>query len=458
MEKGVLTEEFSLTLSPVQVLGRLLRLSHPVLLESTLREREIGRYSIVSAEPFLVVKSKGDEITVQGGGRTKLFSGNPFAILQSLLKEYELANGAGLPFAGGAIGYFSYDLNQHLEKLPNWAVDDLLLPEIYLCFYDWGFLFDHLKDKAQLVYFDDPTSTDKVKQIKKLIQKQNVSPKLKANPKKVVVKSNFEKRDYLEATRQAKDYIFAGDIFQVNLSQRLEAPLFLHPYSLYQILQRLNPAPFAAYLGFDDLTVVSSSPERFLKVEGRQVETRPIKGTRPRGQTSEEEERLFLELFFFEKDRAENLMIVDLERNDLGKVCEVGSVRVQELFKVERYATVFHLVSVIKGILKEDKDLVDLLEATFPGGSITGAPKVRAMEIIEELEPTKRSVYTGSLGYMSFNQKMDLSIVIRTFIVKDDTAYFQVGGGIVADSQPEAEYQETLDKAKALIDSIKRCV
>lgn len=458
MEKRVLTEEFSLGLLPQETLEKLLPLSHPVLLESTLREREIGRYSLVSAEPFLVVKSKGNEITIQDEGKKSSSSGNPLSLLRSLLKKYELTNGAKLPFAGGVIGYFSYDLNQHLEKLPNWAVDDLSLPDLYFCFYDWGLLYDHLKDKAQLVYFDDSKTADKIKQIKKFIQKEPAVRKFKAKSQKVVVKSNFKKRDYLEATRRAKDYIFAGDVFQVNLSQRLEAPLFLTPFSLYQVLQRLNPAPFAAYLGFDDLAVVSSSPERFLKVDGRQVETRPIKGTRPRGQTPEEEEWLFLELFFSEKDRAENLMIVDLERNDLGKVSEVGSVRVHELFKVERYATVFHLVSIVKSILRQGKDVIDLLEATFPGGSITGAPKVRAMEIIEELEPTKRSVYTGSLGYLSFNHKMDLNIVIRTFIIKDDAAYFQVGGGIVADSQPEAEYQETLDKAKALIDSVKRCV
>jgi para-aminobenzoate synthetase component 1 len=458
MEKRVLTEELSLGLSPLETLEKLLSLSHPVLLESTFREREIGRYSLVSAEPFLVVKSKRSEITVQNDVAVKVYSGNPFPFLRGLLREYELKDHNELPFAGGAIGYFAYDLNQHLERLPNWTLDDLLLPDMYFCFYDWGLLFDHFKEKSTLVYLDGRKTASKVKQIKKLFQEKTVVPKFKASSKKVVVKSNFKKRDYLEATKKAKEYIFAGDIFQVNLSQRLEAPLFLHPFLLYQILQRLNPAPFAAYLGFEDLTVVSSSPERFLKVDGQQVETRPIKGTRPRGQNSEEEERFFLELFFSEKDRAENLMIVDLERNDLSKVSEAGSVRVHELFKVERYATVFHLVSIVKSVLRKDMDLIDLLEATFPGGSITGAPKVRAMEIIEELEPTKRSVYTGSLGYLSFNQKMDLNIVIRTFIVKDDTAYFQVGGGIVADSQPEAEYQETLDKAKALIDSIKRCV
>ncbi|MFH0767972.1 MAG: anthranilate synthase component I family protein, partial [Chloroflexota bacterium] len=243
-------------------------------------------------------------------------------------------------------------------------------------------------------------------------------------------------------------------IFEVNLSQRFETELTISPYELYRGLRRINPAPFACYLGFDEVKVVSASPERFLRTRGDWVETRPIKGTRPRGATPEEDKALAKELLNSIKDRAENIMIVDLERNDLGRVCRYGTVRVTELTILETYPTVFHLTSTVEGRLREGKNCIDLLRATFPGGSITGAPKVRAIEIIDELEPTIRSIYTGSIGYLGFNGDIDLNIVIRTFLVKGNKAYFQVGGAVVYDSKTEDEYQETLDKAKALIASL----
>ena len=264
------------------------------------------------------------------------------------------------------------------------------------------------------------------------------------------LRSNFRHDDYVRAVRRAKEYIAAGDIYQVNLSQRLSAPLTPPPLDLYRRLRGSNPSPFAAYFETPDGAVVSCSPERFLQVRGREVETRPIKGTRPRGATAEEDARLAAELQASEKDRAENVMIVDLERNDIGRVCEFGSVHVPELFVLESYATVHHLVSTVRGRLRPHCTALDCLRACFPGGSITGAPKVRSMEIIEELEPTRRGVYTGAIGYLCFSGDMDVNIVIRTTIVKDGTAYFQVGGGIVADSDPEAEYQETLDKGRAI--------
>jgi para-aminobenzoate synthetase component 1 len=270
----------------------------------------------------------------------------------------------------------------------------------------------------------------------------------------MVLKSNFSHEEYLRAVENVREYIRAGDIFQVNLSQRFEADLSIPPYELYQRLRKINPAPFASYLDFDGVSVVGASPERFLKVQGDWVETRPIKGTRPRGKSAAEDRALADELLASIKDRAENVMIVDLERNDLGRVCRYGTVRVTELAILETYPTVFHLTSTVKGRLCEDKDRIDLLKATFPGGSITGAPKVRAMEIIDELESTRRSVYTGSIGYLSFSGEMDLNIVIRTFLVKGGRAYFQVGGGIIYDSEPEAEYVETLDKARALIQAL----
>jgi para-aminobenzoate synthetase component 1 len=264
------------------------------------------------------------------------------------------------------------------------------------------------------------------------------------------VASNFTHRDYVRAVARAKEYIAAGDIYQVNLSQRLHAPLASTPFDLYRRLASTNPAPFAAYFETPDAAVVSCSPERFLQVRSGLVETRPIKGTRPRGSTPTEDRRMAAELLASEKDRAENVMIVDLERNDLGRVCEFGSVHVPELFALESYATVHHLVSTVRGRLRPGTTALDCLRSSFPGGSITGAPKVRSMEIIEDLEPTRRGVYTGAIGYLCFSGDMDVNIVIRTLVVKDGIAYFQVGGGIVADSDPEGEYQETIDKGQAL--------
>jgi para-aminobenzoate synthetase component 1 len=276
-----------------------------------------------------------------------------------------------------------------------------------------------------------------------------------ATMKPVTLKGGFTHKEYVDAVEKCRQYIIAGDIFEVNLSQRFEAELAITPYELYRRLRQINPAPFACYLGFDEVSVVSASPERFLRLRGDWVETRPIKGTRPRGKTPEEDETLANELLSSSKDRAENIMIVDLERNDLGRVCRFGTVKVTELAILEVFPTVFHLTSTVVGRLREGKNCIDLLKATFPGGSITGAPKVRAMEIIDELEPTKRSVYTGNIGYLSFNGDLDLNIAIRTFLVKGEKAYFQVGGAVVYDSDPEAEYQETLDKARALVNAIK---
>ena len=271
----------------------------------------------------------------------------------------------------------------------------------------------------------------------------------------IVLRANFSHDGYLEAVATAREYICAGDIFQVNLSQRLDVEMPVTSYELYKRLRSINPAPFANYFNFEGVSIVGASPERFMKVRGDWVETRPIKGTKPRGKTPEEDKALAQSLMESAKDRAENVMIVDLERNDIGRVCRYGTVKVTELAILETYPTVFHLTSTVVGQLSEGKNRIDLLKATFPGGSITGAPKVRAMEIIDELEPTRRSVYTGSLGYLSFGGDMDLDIVIRTIIVKDGRAYFQVGGAIVYDSEPEAEYVETLDKGRALIQALK---
>jgi para-aminobenzoate synthetase component I len=268
------------------------------------------------------------------------------------------------------------------------------------------------------------------------------------------LRANFSHEGYLRAIGRAREYIIEGDIFEVNLSQRFEAELEIPPFDLYRRLREVNPAPFSAYLDFEELTIVSASPERFLKLTGDRVETRPIKGTIRRGKNPSEDRANAQQLLASAKDNAENMMIVDLERNDLGRVCRFGSVKVTELAVLETFPTVFHLTSTVVGQLREGVSWVDLLKATFPGGSITGAPKVRSMEIIDELEPTRRSVYTGSLGYLSFNGNLDLNIVIRTFLIKGRRAYFQAGGAVVFDSNPEAEYSETLDKVSALVSAL----
>jgi len=272
--------------------------------------------------------------------------------------------------------------------------------------------------------------------------------------KSVELRSNFTHDEYIKAIESAIEYIANGDIFQVNLSQRFESKLTVDPYALYLRLRGISPSPFACYLNFGEVTVAGASPERFLYLDGDTVETRPMKGTRPRGRSQVEDELLSDELLNSEKDRAENIMIVDLERNDLGRVCEYGSVKVKDLCTLEKYATVFQLTSTVTGRLRYGKGSVDLLKAAFPGGSVTGAPKVRAMEIIDELEPTRRGIYTGSVGYLGFDGCIDLNIVIRTFVIQDSKVYFQVGGGIVSDSDPREEYQETLDKARALVSAL----
>ena len=449
-------------------------------LDSGMDPQKLGRYSFLGSEPFLVMSSRGSEITLIRGQEHKVQRGNPFDAMGKLLEIYKLDHcPAPIPFLGGAVGYFSYDLRHFIERLPSTAIDDLKLPESYFAFYDTIVAFDHLEGRAYLVATGFPEIEEgrRLRRARMRLEEMKswlyaTSSSQEASPirsgrsgedefqpaqesSEIMLKSNFTPEGYMKAVNRVREYIAAGDVFQVNLSQRFEADLKIPPYELYKRLRAVNPAPFASYLNFPGIAIVSASPERFLKVQSDLVETRPIKGTRPRGRDSVEDERLAHELIHSMKDRAENVMIVDLERNDLGRVCYYGTVKVTELAILETFPTVFHLTSTVVGRLRRGKSNIDLLKATFPGGSITGAPKVRAMEIIDELEPTKRSIYTGSIGYLSFNEDMDINIVIRTFLIKEGKAYFQVGGGIIYDSDPEAEYMETLDKAKALIQALQ---
>ena len=440
--------------------------------------QRLGRFSFLGCDPFMVIRAKGTAITMlerRGTGQWvgRSGKGDPLKALNNLLEQYRLPwEECPVPFAGGAVGYLGYDLCQFIERLPSRAVDDLNLPDLYFGFYDAVMAFDHLLDRSYLISTGLPEQDVERRQrraeyrlgeLERILESScledgPLSATLERPSAPEPLTCNFTYDDYVKSIQRAKEYIFQGEIYQVNLSQRFQTPLPSSPHELALRLRSLNPSPFACYLEFPELAVVSSSPERFLRLHRGCVETRPIKGTRPRGNTEAEDRLLAQELTESEKDRAEHVMIVDLERNDLGRVCETGTVEVEEFMALETYATVFHLTSTVTGRLRRDKTRLDLLRACFPGGSITGAPKIRAMEVIDELEPTKRGVYTGSLGYLSFHGDMDLNIAIRTIIAKKGTAYFQVGGGIIHDSEPEQEYQETLDKAKALVAALQQKV
>ena len=426
----------------------------PFFLDSGMGAERLGRFSFVGCEPFLVVQSRGSRVWVNGDkvGR------NPFAVLRRLLKQYgRPAAEPPIPFTGGAVGYFAYDLGRFIERLPDHTVDDIPLPEAHFAFYDAVAGFDHQTGQWYVASTDVGVKglEDRARRLRRAVAAAP-APHPFGPVSARGLASNFTHDAYLRSVARAIDYIAAGDIFQVNLSQRFEAETDASPLDLYAALRAANPAPFACYLPLDDAhAVLSSSPERYLRVTGRHVETRPIKGTRPRRAGDEAfNRRMRGELLASAKDRAELTMIVDLERNDLGRVCSYGSVQVTESIVLEEYPTVYHLVATVEGELHRGQDLIRLVKASFPGGSITGAPKIRSMEIIDELEPTKRSVYTGNIGYIGFDGRADLNIAIRTMLLAEGKVYAQVGGGIVADSQPEAEYQETLDKARALLQAL----
>jgi len=453
--------------SPIEAFYRFVSQTNLFFLDSALPVKGISRYSFLGFQPFLIMKTKHRKITLTDRDGVLEIEGNPLEHLRELLKQFSLKNIVdSIPFQCGVVGYFGYDLCHFIERLPTKAIDDIGLPDMYMGFYDVIISYDNLLEKCHIIGVDfglDSTIEDRMKQAVDVLCRKSdsefISVDHKPNPKitETTLRFNFTREHYLNAIRHIKDYISAGDVYQVNLSQRIEAHLDIPPYELYKILRSVNPAPFSCYLNFDDVAIISSSPERFLKVHARHVQTRPIKGTRPRGKDAKTDEIMKQALLSSPKDDAELTMIIDLERNDLGRVCDYGSVKVTERKVLEAYPTVYHLVSTIEGDLHERYDLMDLLKAAFPGGSITGAPKIRAMQIIDELEPTQRSVYTGAIGYIGFNGDADLNIAIRTFITKDKMVYFQVGSGIVADSNEEEEYEETMHKAKALIDSLQTC-
>jgi para-aminobenzoate synthetase component 1 len=459
-------EELTPAPDPWAVARQLAHLPHLLFLDSADRHPDRGRYSFVTADPVVWLRDPAD----------------PFAELARRLAAFPLPSLPDLPpFQGGLAGLFGYGLQHAVERLPRPRFDEFAVPDLAVGFYDWVIAWDHALDRAWIISTGYPDVGRKrsaraakrleavrgwlqggphapraeVPHAERAIHVDDLAPQYPL-PGRPGVTSTFDRDRYLAAVRRAVEYVHAGDCFQVNIAQRLLAELREHPLDLYGRLRDRNPAPFAAYFDLGDFAVASASPERFLRVTDGQVETRPIKGTRSRGTNAAEECLRIADLFASPKDRAENVMIVDLLRNDLGRVCAYGSVRVPKVCQVETYRYVHHLVSEVRGRLAAGKTPLDLLRACFPGGSVTGAPKVRAMEIIAELEPTARGPYCGSLGYIGFDGAMDTSILIRTFTAGRGWVQFPVGGGIVADSDPAREYEETLHKALGLLKALRQ--
>ncbi|HYL11340.1 MAG TPA: anthranilate synthase component I [Candidatus Acidoferrales bacterium] len=459
-------------LTPVSAYLKLARGAHyAFLLESVEGGENIARYTFVGTNPSEAFRYAKDACVLEGHGRLIWEERNPIEFLRKCIARYRPVRVPGLPpLVGGAIGYFAYDMVRLIERLPARLRDDVGLYDAMMTFYLGLVAFDHVLQRVWIirnVYTEGPGSLRAkydaaVKEIaatrqtleKPLESSPRHSPKKKAGL--LHVESNFRHPEYLAVVRRAKEYIRAGDIFQVVLSQRFSAKTDADPFEVYRALRALNPSPYMFFLRFGEVSVVGSSPEMLVKVQGRDVFYRPIAGTRPRGRDEKEDRRLEAELLADPKERAEHIMLVDLGRNDLGRVCEYGSVQVEKLLTVERYSHVMHLVSSLRGRLREDVDCFDALMACFPAGTLSGAPKVRAMEIIEELERTRRGIYGGGILYLDFSGNLDSCIALRTMVVKNGVAYVQAGGGIVADSKPETEYQESVNKARALLEALRR--
>lgn len=438
---------------------------YPFLLDSAMQIGDLGRYSFIGCDPFAIVSSRGDIISTKTGGSPTHRRGDGLSVLQEILAQYPVDSSAlPVPFASGAVGYFSYDLGRQLERLPAMAADDLHLPDYWFGLYDVIIAWDHVEGNCwgistgfpeQDVTARERRARERLDEIVELLfSPRGPDTSGKGYAASPSLKSNFTAREYATAVSRARQYIIDGDIFEVNISQRFEGELPCSGLDLYHRVRSLTPSPFACYLKTNDAEIISASPERFLRREGDQVESRPIKGTRPRGADPVEDKEFADQLLESEKDVAENVMIVDLVRNDLGRVCRHGSIEVSRLAALESFPTVHHLTSTVRGQLRSGTTITDLIRATFPGGSITGAPKIRAMEIIDEIEPTRRAVYTGSIGYLGFDGNLDLNIAIRTIIASRGRAYFQAGGAVVYDSDPHEEYSETLTKARALADAL----
>jgi anthranilate synthase component I len=455
-------------LTPVGAYLRIARdAKYAFLLESVEGGENIGRYTFAGANPEEVFRARGRVCTLETGNKRVEFDDNPVEQLRRLAARYRPVRVPGLPpLIAGAIGYFAYDMVRLIERIPDTGRDDLGVDDCVMMFYLGLVAFDHVQHRVWIirnVFTEAPGSLRAkydaaVREIERTRRKldQPLPPQARARRAKPLrVQSNMTKAQFTAAVRKAKSYIRAGDAFQIVVSQRFEARTAVNPFEIYRALRVVNPSPYLYFLKLDDLAVVGSSPEMLVKVQGRNAFYRPLAGTRPRGRSEKEDAKLEAELLTDPKERAEHVMLVDLGRNDLGRVCEYGSVKPERLMFVERYSHVMHLASSLSGRLRDDVDCFDALMACFPAGTLSGAPKVRAMEIIDELEPTRRGIYAGAILYLDFSGNLDSCIGLRTLVAKGGRAYVQAGAGIVADSVPEREYVESANKARAVLKALE---
>ena len=459
--------------TPVSAYMKMSGSDYSFLLESVEGGEKWARYCFLGFDPSIIVSIKGNKIVIEKQGKSEsiiISEGNPLVGLKKVLAQYQPVEVEGLPrFSGGAVGFVSYDMVRSFEDLPEETEDDLEVPDARFVITDTLLIFDNVAQTIKIVSNAHITNDNIDESYKKAIRNiEAIEEKLRTslpinlidesledfeNTTKVV--SNFEKEQYLNAVQKIKNYIHDGDAIQVVLAQRLKFNITKDPFTIYRALRSINPSPYMYYLKFGDLKIVGSSPEILVRLEDEKIEVRPIAGTRKRGKSEEEDKALEVDLLNDEKELAEHIMLVDLGRNDVGRVARTNSISVNEKFTIERYSHVMHIVSNVQGEIKKGLDGYDVLAATFPAGTLSGAPKVRAMEIIEELEPTRRGLYGGAVGYISFNGNMDTAIAIRTLLIKNNTAYLGVGAGIVADSVPESEFEETMNKGKALLKAIE---
>jgi anthranilate synthase component 1 len=440
------------------------------LLESVERGEQIGRYTFLGARPYMQVRARGKHIVVQRGKRQEKRQGSAIQVIKELLRQHRPATVPGLPpFTAGAVGYFAYDAVRQLENIGEHAKDDFSLPDCVLMFFDRLLAFDHLRHQIHIIATADVSresprqAYDRAaadiavleKKLAKGLRPAHWHKSARAAKGKLKVHAGTARQRFINSVEQAKEYIAAGDIFQVVLSQRLDFTPSVAPFDVYRALRTVNPSPYLYFLRMGDTHVLGSSPEMLVRVTGSKLEYRPIAGTHPRGRDEAEDQRLAEQMLRDEKERAEHVMLVDLGRNDLGRVSEYGSVKVKDLMYVERYSHVMHIVSALEGKLRRDLDALDAFAACFPAGTLSGAPKVRAMQIIEELEPTRRGVYGGAVLYADFDGNLDSCIAIRTMLMQGKKAFLQAGAGIVADSDPAREFEECMNKAQAVLRAVE---
>lgn len=452
--------------TPVSTFIKCAQGPYRFLLESVENGKTRGRFSIIGYSPFLIFKAKNGlvEITEKQSGNAKSVRTEPLKALKEIIKKYQHPKMNDIPFInGGLFGFLGYDVIRYIEKLPESTMDDTQLPDMHLFIPENIVVFDNLLHKLEIITFISPAQ-DMQREYETAIKTlKNIGEKIKANRKEntgtgnynsETFRSNLEDHEFKEMVLRAKKYIKRGDVFQVVLSQRLEVETQANPFDIYRALRVINPSPYMFFLEIDELQILGSSPETLIKLSDGQVFVKPIAGTRKRGADASEDKYLSKELLADPKEVAEHTMLVDLGRNDVGRIAEYGTVKVEKLMDIEKYSHVIHIVSTVTGKLRQGMDSVDVFVAGFPAGTVSGAPKVRAMEIIDELEPTRRGIYAGAVGYFGFDGNMDVCIAIRTIYMKGNTAYLQAGAGIVADSDPEKEFQETLNKAKGLMKAV----